>query len=256
MLLPLNLKKKKKARKNGEIFPGKSRFFMCSYLWARKKLANTNFPVLSAIWDGEGYYVGGWCVWKKCRYAHQQAGLIFQSRWSLPISVDFSRDGGEISEDPTKTWTFLCPWAWTEGALQHSSRAQRRCLEGMDLSTWPTQPLSWIRAVLVSLNITCWLLLPSTDKTQINHPFKPRGHGRVNNRLQAGKKETVAVIFDYAHVAKWKRGKSTSLKPNGMGWLVPWLCKALSLYISLISSTQHSNGPSIPSGSWVVSLGP
>lgn len=168
-----------------------------------KRLANTNVPILSAVWDGGGYYVGGWCVWKKCRYTHQQAGLFFQSRWSLSISTDFSRDGGEISEYPTNSWTFLCPWTWTEGALQHSSRAWGTHLKRMDLSTRAKQVLShvhelgqcYLAAVLVSLIITCWLLLPSTDKTQINHRFKPSGHGRVNNGLQAGKKENGSCLW-------------------------------------------------------------
>lgn len=140
--------KKKKARKMVKSFLERAYFSYVLISEQGKNLANTDFPVLSAIWDGGGYYVGGWCLWKKCRYAHQQAGLIFQSRWSLPISTDFSRDGGEISEYPTNRWTFLCPWTWTEGAHQHCSRASGVCLERTALSTWPPQPLAWIRAVL------------------------------------------------------------------------------------------------------------
>lgn len=34
---------KKKRQKNGEIFPGKSIFFMCSYFWAREKTGKYQF---------------------------------------------------------------------------------------------------------------------------------------------------------------------------------------------------------------------
>lgn len=44
--------------------------------------------------------------------------------------------------------------------------------------------MCYLAAVLVSLNSTIWWLVPSADKTQLNHPFKPRGHTRVNKGLQ------------------------------------------------------------------------
>ena len=116
--------------------------------------------------------------------------------------------------------------------------------------------LCYVVAVLVLFNITCWLLLPSTDKIQVNRSFISRGHRRVNNGLQAVKKEMVVVVFDYVKAAEWKRGQSTAPKWSGVGWLVLSLCKARSPCIRLTSPTQHSNWPSIPSGSWALSLGP
>lgn len=97
--------KTNKGQKIGEIFPGKSLFFMYSYFWASKNLANSNSSTFCNL------------SWRRilCRrliclkelQIHSPASKLDFWEWSLPVSAGFSSDGGEIPDYPINSQT-LC----------------------------------------------------------------------------------------------------------------------------------------------------